>query len=448
MYRRARWRLRGTPILAVKLLRASWLLGVGPLGQAGIADGTVAIEDTLITAIGTWQDISRQFRDAELVDLRNHLIIPGMVNAHTHLELSGLRNQVPYRGDFTDWIARLVTARQSIANDFEQAIRMGCSESLAGGVTTLGDIRSMPVAWPGLLSQTIRKTCFLEIVGLNTTLQQCRQDIQQQIKQTTRKPIPHDTLLRIGLSPHSPCTTRRDYYELAGQLAASYDLTITTHLAETTAEVDFLKHGKGRWHDFLKDRNLLEDTWQCPHIKPMHYFLDIDLSNRRALLAHVNYIDNDELAALAASNHSVAYCPRSHAFFQHDDHPFRRMLDLGINVCLGTDSLASNTTLSILDEMRFLHRRYPDFPVDTLLKMATINGSIALGWDDITGTIQPGKAADLVAIPLTKPHSNRATQQNVLLDVLRSDYQPYMTIVEGQFVLSQRERKRQKHRPP
>ena len=163
----------------------------------------------------------------------------------------------------------------------------------------------------------------------------------------------------------------------------------------------------------------------------------MNLSQQPFLLAHVNYINDEELHALAQTNHSVAYCPRSHRFFNHPEHPFRRMLTNGINVCLGTDSLASNSSLSILDEMRFLYRNFPDLPPPTILKMATLNAARALGWHDKIGSLTPSLDADLVAIPLT--HSQPLTpnpQLDPLCDILTSTTPPSLTMVRGKIINS------------
>jgi len=199
-------------------------------------------------------------------------------------------------------------------------------------------------------------------------------------------------------------------------------------LAETIEEHEFLLDGTGPWLDFLKRIDRWHNSFHCPHLSPVKYFLQLELADQPFLLAHVNYITDDELDLLAQSNHSVAYCPRSHSYFGHQPHRFPQMLSRGINVCLGTDSLACNDSLSILDEMRFIHKQNPGFCTETLLKMATINGATALRWQDKVGTIALGKEADLIAIPLTD------SSAEPLSDILRSSVSPKLTIVRGKIV--------------
>lgn len=180
--------------------------------------------------------------------------------------------------------------------------------------------------------------------------------------------------------------------------------------------------------DYLQRIHAWDGSFEIPGKRPVAYFLSLNLSDQSFLLAHVNYINDEELGALAKTNHSVVFCPRSHRFFGHRPHRFREMLTAGINVSLGTDSLASNSSLSILDEMRFLHRQFGDLAPETILEMATVNGAKAIGWSDKIGIIEKGKEADLTAILLEN------SKRDPLTDVLKSEEQPKLTIVRGQIV--------------
>lgn len=396
-----------------------------PVVRDPIDDGAVAIDNTTITHCDTYANLRSQFPDAEVIDLTDCAILPGLINAHTHLELSVLKDRVPFRGDFIDWVWRLGAARRELLTDLESCLTDACQKSLAAGVTTVGDICFKHRAWPYLAQMPIRKTCFAEVFGLTKDLDSPCLYLQQCIEQTQTDP-----LLRLGLSPHAPYSASAGVYNTAAELSAQHDLALTTHLAETPAEIDFLMHGTGPWLSYLQQIHRWDNSFVYPHQRPVEYFLQLDLSDQPFLLAHVNYLNDEELGALAQTNHSVVYCPRSHRFFNHPGHPFRRMLAASINVCLGTDSLASNSTLSILDEIRFLHDNYPDLAGETILQMATLNGARALGWDDKIGTITPGLEADLIAIPLNHPPTDP------LSDILSSNTQPYLTMVRGKIINS------------
>ncbi|MCF7957725.1 MAG: amidohydrolase family protein [Phycisphaerae bacterium] len=338
-----------------------------------------------------------------MIDLGDSILTPGLVNAHTHLDLSHLEGQVPYTGKFTDWVSHLVQQRNSLNTPAESIITIAAENSLKNGVTLVGDISYNNSAATTLAKTPIRKTLFAEVFGLGSTL-----DIQENYLKNC-VPFHHsDPLYQQGLSPHAPYSCGPDLYTLTAQIAQKHHLPLTTHLAETLDEHEFLTHGTGPWKQYLQKINRFPSDWRPPSRSPVSYFLQLPLSNQPFLLAHVNYISDEELTALAHSPHHVAYCPRSHRYFQHPPHRFNDMIKAGINVCLGTDSLASNASLSILAEMQYLHQHLPSFPPDTLLKMATLNGARALNWHNKTGSITPGKEADIIAIQTpettTPPH--------------------------------------------
>jgi len=395
-----------------------------PVSSPAITDGAVAVHDDRIAALGLYEELRSAFPRAEQIDLTDCVLLPGLINAHSHLDLSALKGLIPYRGSFIDWIVRLVAARDDAAGDLAETIADACRQSLSAGVTTIGDISSKNRTWRYVAQQPIRKTCFAEVTSVGGSPAQSREYLANCIIET--RP---DELLRLGLSPHAPYSTGPEIYELTARLAAQHNLSLTTHLAETAAEDEFLQQAAGPWRDLLDTLGAWPGSFECPHTSPIKYLLNLDLADQPFILAHVNYADNDDLAALAAAAHSVVYCPRSHAFFQHPPHPWQKMLEMGINVCLGTDSLASNSSLSILDELRFLHQRFAECRPRTLLQMATLNAARALNWQDEIGSIAPNKSADLIAVPLTDPHA--VTGDTALMDILESTASPTLTMVAG-----------------
>jgi aminodeoxyfutalosine deaminase len=191
---------------------------------------------------------------------------------------------------------------------------------------------------------------------------------------------------------------------------------LCTHLAETREELQFLRDGSGSFRELLEEWGLWDGTFQPPGCSPVDYMARLNVLEAKPapLLVHVNYVSDADLDLLANTSCSVAWCPRTHRFFHHEPHRFRDMLARGINVCIGTDSLASNDTLSILDELRFAWRRSSGSagaqgrqPVSQqcLLAMGTIAGARALGLEDQVGSLEPGKRADLAAVPLEQPRA-------------------------------------------
>lgn len=398
------------------------------VGEPVWGGGAVAVEGGVIRGVGKTQELAAVYAGAQQIDLGDCVLLPGLINAHTHLELSDLRGRVSFCGSFVDWISRLAAARRRYQGDLGDVIAAACRESVAGGVTTVGDICLKHRAWVHLAAERIRKVCFAEVFGLTGPVETAREYLLECLRDTEQ-----GGLLRLGFSPHAPYSTVRGVYEMAAALAGRSGLALTTHLAETTEEVQFLADGGGDWGEYLRSIHKWDGSFAPPGRTPVDYFLRMKLGGEPFLLAHVNYLGDEELTALARSGHSVAYCPRSHAFFGHPAHRWREMLAAGVNVCLGTDSLASNESLSILDELRFLYGRHRDVDTAMLVKMATINGARALRWEDRIGSLEVGKEADMIAVPLGAA-AQGSDAAGALRDVLAGSARPRVTMVAGEVV--------------
>ncbi len=405
----------------IRLFRAPAVL---PADKPPIHDGAVAVCRGRILACGPFDPLRKQFPDASLREFPSCAILPGFVNAHTHLELSHLHRRARYEGDFTNWVRRIMPGRLEGQANREQTLTDAAWQSIQAGVTAVGDICFEHRAWPVLANLPLRKVCFAEVFGRGAEISRPAEYLQTCIAETLQ-----DEKLRLGISPHAPYSVGPELYRYAAKLAREHRLPLATHLAETPEETQFLLTGDGPWKKFMQDIGKWEDSFSAPGKTPVRYFLDLDL-NAPFVLAHVNYLDAEELDGLARSSHSVAFCPRSHAFFGHPEHPVENMLRRGINVCVGTDSLASNESLSVLDELRFLKREYPRLPNAQILKMGTIAGAEALGWDHRIGSITAGKAADLVGITMSNPC------QNPLEEMLASDAPVEFTMISGELIYS------------
>ncbi len=405
----------------MKLIRGGL---VCPVSSSPIADGAVVVEGAAIKAVGDFAELTGIYADCEYADMRDCVILPGLVNAHTHLELSHLRGRVPYEGSFVAWVERLQAMRWGAAFKPEEVIAEAVRESLRVGVTTVGDISSGHQSWRFLKKEPIRKRCYAEVFGMTAEVEEARAYIESCMQGTAV-----DEWLRQGLSPHAPYSAGPAVYKMAAAAAdAGAEISLMTHLAENREELRFLRRGDGPWREYLEKLEKWDGNFACPGKGAVAYFLEMRLGKTPFALAHVNYLDEEEIEALRRTTHSVVYCPRSHQFFGHPEHPFLQMRAVGVNVALGTDSLASNETLSILDEIRFLHGRYPELPAGVLLEMATINGARALGWDDQIGTLEAGKDADIVVLPMGD------VLHPALEQVMFFDSRPGMVMIRGEVV--------------
>lgn len=405
--------------MAQRVVKSRWLLpAVGP----PVENAALMIDDGHIVAV----EAGTQHRSAD--DFGDAVILPGLVNAHTHLELSLLVDKVPFTGSFVGWIETLIELAPQVGR-YAEAMHTGYRQSLAAGVTALGDIgieRPAVEQWTQLGLQGVG---FLELLGMNEQRTKPRDrspDTAQSLLERPGESASNDFLL--GLSPHAPYTADAHIYRRAVELSQSYGVPICTHLAETRDEWQFLHDGTGPFRTLLERHGLWDGSFVPPGCSPVRYMDRLGVLAADPLLIHVNYAEDGDLDLFMKYRCSVAWCPRSHRFFGHEPHRFRDMLERGINVCLGTDSLASNDTLSILDEMRFIRREYPDLDGQVILQMATRNGALALKMASRVGTIEAGKQADFIVVPLEE-----SAAPDPMEDILLSHQQPTAVCRKGTF---------------
>ncbi len=363
------------------VLTARWVF---PGTSPPIERGTVFVRGKLIAAVEP-----HGARSADL-DLGNAAIIPGLVNAHTHLDLSGLgdlNGEVSPGPDFTRWLKAIIARRrQQIPDQTARDIRAGLEQSLRFGTTLIGDIASEGSSRPILADSPCWSMVFRELLGLPSQRAMAAWAAATQWLDKH----PDSETCRAGLSPHAPYSVHQSLFRSAGQAGAP----LSVHLAESSYERELLEEHRGPFVDFLREVGAWEEDGLAPSFD---WIIRNSESAPAVLLAHANYLAS---TTKLSSKTTVVYCPRTHAAFGHAPHPFREFLGRGIRVALGTDSLASNPDLDLLAEARFIHERHPDFPGDRLLNMATLAGAEALGFDRITGSLEPGKSADLVVMPL------------------------------------------------
>lgn len=401
------------------ILRARYVLAA--VNQI-IDNGAVRVESGRIAEVGRAADIA----GTPFTDLGASLLLPGFINAHTHLELSHLAGRLPPRGDFVDWIKRLVDAMRDTGDDpktIRDSVRRGRDLSLTGGVTTVGDITRLPaLTRPVLADGPLRVLSFGEVIAVGRLRDRLHERLTAAADTGARSQF-----LQVGIAPHAPYTLEPDGMRACVGRAVDGQLRMCLHLAETAAEAEFTRHLSGPIRKYFKRHRVWDRHVPCPGLSPAEYAADTGVLRPDTVLAHVNYVTDEEIDRIAASGAHVAYCPRTHEAFGHPPHPFRRMLERGVNVCVGTDSLASNPSLSVLEELRFLRGQYPELPAALLIEMGSTRSARALGMDAAVGQVAPGFRADLTAIPL-----DPAGPADPLENVLQSATSPLRTWVAGQ----------------
>jgi aminodeoxyfutalosine deaminase len=416
---------------------------VAPVEGPIIEHGAVAIHRGIITGVGTAQEVGDgplpkgrgvgvssfgRVNDA-VIDYGDAVICPGFVNAHTHFELSHLVNRVPPSADFTDWLRRLmkeVTVHPPEIARIKQAMRDGIEQSLRAGVTTVGDITRFPHWTRAALTESpLRAVSFGEIVAVGT-----RRTLLTERLDAACDAFYAGDRLRIGLSPHAPYTVEPEAMRVCADRAAESNASLCIHLAETADEDAFTRLRSGPFVDYLKSLGIWDEDIPTSGVGPVELADRAGLLTPRTIAAHANYVSDADLERLAVSGASVAYCPRTHHAFAHRPHRFRDMLAAGINVCIATDSLASNPSLSVLDELRFVHRTHIDVPVEAILAMGTLHGAKALAMDHQVGSIRTGKRADLAVVAI---HPGTPSPLNALLS---DGSLPIATFINGNPVWS------------
>jgi cytosine/adenosine deaminase-related metal-dependent hydrolase len=388
-----------------------------------------------ILALGHIAEVRRHEAAAHATTVRlpGHLLLPGLVNAHTHLDLTHIGPQPRRSGSsFVEWVDMIRAGRATIDEDIAASVSEGIRRSLLGGTVAIGDIAGAPRGIPSLIPhRTLTQSpllgvSFVEFFAIGTGRRRGIDAITAMLDSLgARCLVPGDC--RLGLQPHAPNTVALDAYQHAVTLARKHGLPLCTHLAETPEEHEFVKHARGPQRDMLHRLGVwTEDVLDhigmgnhpAAHLAPVLRAASTD-APRGFLVAHVNDCTDDTIATLASTRTSVAYCPHASAYFEahthFGPHRYQDMLAAGVNVCLGTDSIVNlpndRAAISILAEMAFLTRRDATDPL-TLLAMATTNGANALGIDPALFLFNADTASvGAIAIPLS---SDSASPINAL----------------------------------
>ena len=324
------------------------------------------------------------------VELGNVALIPGLVNAHTHLEFSLFANPIPTSGRFTDWIRAVVKYRREHPDNPPAAIRSGVTESIRAGTTLIGEIATTGWNESDYSSSGFQGRIFQEVLGLGDERVATQFAVTESIvakHHATSASAP----FVFGLSPHAPYSVHPDLFRNTVRMATDHKLPVAMHLAETAAELELLANGTGDFRDLLTDFGIWRDGIFGGQ-KPLDYLQGL-AGCERVLVIHGNYLDDEELHFLASQpNMTLVYCPRTHAAFGHPTHPWKRVLELGGQVAIGTDSRASNPDLSLFAELQFLAARHPEVSHLELLHLGTTAGRQALLGE------QPSTRADLCLV--------------------------------------------------
>jgi cytosine/adenosine deaminase-related metal-dependent hydrolase len=369
------------------------------MDRTPIDNGVFTVDGSRIRETGAAHKILRNHA-GPVVDLGEAVVMPGLINAHCHLDYSLMRGAILSAHGFSQWVGRINALKRSLTDDdYLRATQLGLQELRRNGVTTVLDIVATPQNLPLLPPPPIRTWSFLELIDVRP-----RPWIEEIAFGSWLFFSEHrERLGGFGLSPHAPYTASAKMYEVALECSRALNLPITTHVAESREEYDMFAEGRGQLYDFLK--KLGRPMTDCGSTSPLRHLIENGLISQDCIVAHLNEVDDRDLELLGEAkwrNLQIVHCPKSHRFLNHRRFPLEALLERGLNICLGTDSLASNDSLDLFAEMRTARNVYPTLSARDLLEMVTIRPARALKLEHSLGRIAPGYLADAIAIPFSE----------------------------------------------
>ena len=360
------------------------------MGGPPIENGAVAVLDERIVDVGKFSEISKAYWKEEVVDLGEQVLLPGLINAHCHLDYTWLRHKISRQKSFTNWIREINAEKAKLSpEDYVRSINEGFAETKRFGTTTVANL----TAFPELvlrINAPIRTWWFAELIDVRDSTR-AGEIVDRAVDQLKSEE-------HWGLAPHALFTASASLYRKCAAVAP----LLTTHLAESQEEMAMFREARGELYEFLKE--IGREISDCNGETPVERFLQAMEGNHPCMLVHLNELaETDfELLARTGKNCSIVHCPRSHEYFGHSPFHFEKLRDIRLNICLGTDSLASNDDLSLFAEMRALQKEFPNLLPEEILKMVTTNAALALRQENELGKIHVGFVADLIAIPISK----------------------------------------------
>jgi 5-methylthioadenosine/S-adenosylhomocysteine deaminase len=426
-----------------KIYSARWVL---PITTPAISDGAIVIDDSAIVSVGPRADILSAFPAAPHEDFGNAAILPGLINTHSHMELTVMRGFLEREEhDFFAWLMKLTFARFKMTDeDLFVSAACGATEAARAGITCLGDASSLAGNSMRAVNEVgLRAIVYQESFGPDPKV---AEESVSKLRSQVDAIRPRQTeLVRAGLSPHAPYTVSAPQLEMISRLAIAESLPLMMHAAESQAEKQFMQDGDGFFAAALGLRGI---EWQAPGVSTVRYLHDHGVLETKPLLAHCVNVDQDDLRMIKNANAGIAHCPKSNAKLRHAVAPFAEFVAQGLNVGLGSDSVASNNVCDILEEARFaalLARTsgtdfslrspssdpQPEVSATDALFAATLGGARALGLDHRIGALQADMAADITIISLDGAHQKPVRDPYDAIVFCSSGRDVVLTMVAG-----------------
>jgi cytosine/adenosine deaminase-related metal-dependent hydrolase len=391
-------------------LRAAWIV---PIASPPIRDGWVAVDRNRIVALGK---VGTRARTADsgatrTIDLGARAILPGLVNAHAHLELSWMRGRIPPADHLPAWIRALMTLRGAEPDAAERAaaMRAAVAEAVQFGTSLVGDVGNTLDAFEPLSSSPLAAVMFHELIAFSPP------DAAAPVRRARAKldALPARSGLRAAIAPHAPYSVAPSLFRaIRADLDAHPFARTTVHLAESRDELEFLRCGTGAWRALLEDVGAWTAEWKPPACGPVEYLDRLRFLDERVLVVHGVHLTAPELERARQAGATIVTCPRGNIRSGAGTPPVQAFYDAGVRVAVGTDSLAGVDDLNLFAELAAMRTLAPRVPASRLLESATRIGAEALGFGGELGSIEPGRRARLLAVDV--PSSETDVEEYLL----------------------------------
>jgi len=410
------------------ILRARTIL---PVSRPPVENGAVLVAGNRIRAVGPWSDLQSESGE-QVFDLGEVVLLPGLVNAHCHLDYTDMGGELPPPRTFTDWIPLITAAKTAWSySNYAHSWLRGAHMLLRHGTTTVADIEAMPDLLPEVWDATpLRVFSFLEMTGIRA-----RREPKVILQEAVDKieSLSH-ARCSASLSPHAPYSTLPELLRSSARLARKHRWLVCTHVAESEEEFEMFTHARGAMYEWL-ERNHRENS-DCGLGSPVEHLARSKMLGRNLIAVHANLLARGDAALLGKHRVNVVHCPRSHAYFHHPPFLRERLANAGVNLCLGTDSLATvrsvgkqKPELNLFEEMRALADADKSVSPEEIVRMATINGARALGLKGQIAEFCPDALADLIAIP------DAGKKKDVYETVLDHAGPVHASMIDGRWII-------------
>ncbi|HEV8397653.1 MAG TPA: amidohydrolase family protein [Vicinamibacterales bacterium] len=372
-------------------IRADWVL---PIAGPPLQGGSVTIEDGRIVAV-------EPTAPPGAINLGRRVLMPGLVNAHTHLELSYLRGRIPRAARFTDWVRPLLAARQTPPDpaEVEACATEAVGEAVESGTVLFGDVSNALGVLSALRESRMAARVFYELLGFNSSQPDAHvAEARVRVDAEQRAAADDGLEIRFSVAPHAPYSVSPALFDAIGRDTRAHGSPTTVHLAEGQEEVQLLADGTGPWRALLETLGVWSDAWQPPAASPVAYLQQRGFLNAATLIVHGVQCTGADIARVRDIGATLVSCPRSNAYVGAGEPPLADFYAAGVPVAFGTDSLASVADLNLFSELAEARRLAPEVPARRLLESATLIGARALGFERDYGSLEPGKRAALVSV--------------------------------------------------